>query len=200
MSMQTDQEHETTTAEPTQSGTLARRDGAPIERAEKRPQLAAQTAITALPMTSDDTDVLFAQLVKAQMAFAPVVKTRLAKIRPGFEYMFANLADVDEAVTPALRANGIIALQIPRGNRLVIRIVHGESGQWIEGGLPLVLPDYGGDMQRLGSALTYLRRYLLCTMLGVVAGDEDDDGGEARRTSGAQPKPGERGTPVRPGS
>ena len=80
---------------------------------------------------------------------------------------------------------------MPRVNRVVVRLVHGPSGQWIEGALPLVLPDHGADVQRLGSAITYVRRYLLCTMLGLVAADEDDDGAAAT----ARPTMGTRGGP-----
>jgi hypothetical protein len=168
------------------------RGSAPIEsyREPERPRAPAQQpvatppAVTAGPRMSEQTDVLFRELALAQAEFGEVVKTREAVITKGatrYTYMFANLADVCKAIMPALARRGIIPLQIPMGNRVYVRIVHGPSGQWMEGGLPLVLPDHGADVQRMGSALTYVRRYLLCTMLGVVAADdEDDDGGAAQ--------------------
>ena len=62
----------------------------------------------------------------------------------------------------------------------------GHFRRLIEGGLPLALPDHGQDIQRLGSALTYMRRYLLTMMLGIVADDEDDDGIAAMPQRGAR--------------
>lgn len=143
------------------------------------------------PRMSDATDQLFAALAAAQMAFGEVRKTRTADVRStrgAYSYKYANLADVMEAIRVPLRDNGLVPMQIPMGDRVYVRIVHGPSGQWIEGGLPLALPDYGSDIQRLGSALTYMRRYLLTMMLGIVAEDEDDDGASAQ----GQPQRGPR--------
>lgn len=54
----------------------------------------------------------------------------------------------------------------------VTRLVHGESGEWIESTLPLIL--LKNDMQGLGSAFTYAKRIALGGLVGVWA--EDDDG------------------------
>ncbi len=147
-----------------------------------RPESAYAMVRQSGPRTSEDIDVIARELAMAQVEFGDVTKTRKAVITKGatrYEYMYANLADVTAVVMPALKAHGIVPMQIPMGDRVYVRLLHGPSGQWIEGGLPLVLPDYGADVQRLGSALTYMRRYLLCMMLGIVAGDEDDDGNAA---------------------
>ncbi len=162
---------------------LRREEPAPIEPV--RPRAIAQRPEAPIappqpgPRTSDTTGEIFGALARAQMGFGEVTKTRRAKIRPGFEYKYANLSDVMRAIGPALKAEGILPMQIPMGTRIYVRLVHGPSGEWIEGGLPLALPDYGSDVQRLGSALTYMRRYLLTLMLGVVADDEEDDDGAA---------------------
>ncbi len=170
---------------------LVRRTDAPLVREMPRamqPHQAPAAAMTPA-MTSDKTDDLFRELALAQLEFGEVVKTRTATIRRDFSYKYANLNDVCVAVMPALRAHSIVPIQIPRLNRVVVRLVHGPSGQWIEGALPLVLPDHGADVQRLGSAITYVRRYLLCMMLGIVAADEDDDGA----TAAQRPSMGTRG-------
>jgi len=142
---------------------------------------ATPPALAAGPRMSEQTDVLFRELAAAQLEFGEVVKKREAVITKGatrYTYRYANLVDVCAAIMPALTKHGIVPVQIPMGNRVYVRIVHGPSGQWIEGGLPLVLPDHGADVQRMGSALTYVRRYLLCTMLGVVAAEDEDDDGQ----------------------
>ena len=62
-------------------------------------------------------------------------------------------------------------------DRLVTRIIH-TSGQSLEdGGVPLYCADKNNP-QKLGSAITYARRYGLLAMMGVV-GDDDDDGNAA---------------------
>jgi hypothetical protein len=72
----------------------------------------------------------------------------------------------------------------------ITRLMH-SSGQWIEdGGVPLILSK--DDMQGLGSALTYSRRYGLMSMVGVAP--EDDDGNAASQkpngaTTAAPSKP-----------
>jgi hypothetical protein len=128
------------------------------------------------PRTSAQTDALYMALAEAQMEYGRVEKTRPNE---HFKSRYANLGDVMDAVLPALKKHGLVPMQIPAGNRLYVRIIHGPSGQWIEGSLQIVPPDSRGGIQALGSALTYTRRYLLTMMLGIVAFDEDDDGNAA---------------------
>ena len=83
---------------------------------------------------------------------------------------------------------GLVQLTQIDPDRLVTRIVHA-SGEFIEdGGVPL-LCENKANPQKMGSAITYARRYGLCAMLGI-SGEEDDDG--QRATPKAQlppPKP-----------
>jgi hypothetical protein len=181
------------TDEPRSPAPLARQESTPLAPPRQAAPLAGQQPPSPIaprqpgPRTSERTDVLFRELALAQLEFREVSKTRKASVkssRGAYEYMYANLADICAAVMPALKSHGIVPMQIPMGDRVYVRVIHGPSGEWVEGGLQLVLPDYGAnDTQRLGSALTYTRRYLLCMMLGIVAGDEDDDGAGAGRAA-----------------
>ncbi len=129
-------------------------------------------------MMSEETGDLWRALSRAQANFGDVKKTRQMVVRTEVRYHYANLSDVVNAVMPALKAEGFVCTHIARGNRLHVRLVHAESEQWIEGVLPFVPPTVNGPegVQALGSLLTYLRRYLLSMLLGVVAVDDDDDG------------------------
>jgi hypothetical protein len=97
---------------------------------------------------------------------------------PHFKSKYADLASVWEACRPALQSNGLSVAQFCRvteaGAVLVTRLAH-VSGDWLEGEIPLL--NGKGDMQGLGSALTYARRYGLAAMVGVCP--EDDDGNAA---------------------
>jgi hypothetical protein len=59
-------------------------------------------------------------------------------------------------------------------------LVHA-SGEWISLSLSLPVGGKGETPQGVASAITYARRYGLMAILGIAAGDEDDDGEEAER-------------------
>lgn len=131
---------------------------------------------------SDDVRSLHIAFARAHRAFPPITKNRLARIdsaKGKYEYRYANLADVQAKVDPVLEAHGLVYMMIPTGTRLVGRLIHEESGEWIEGDLPIVNPDSRGGVQALGSALTYTRRYLMSAMLQLTLDDFDDDGAAA---------------------
>jgi hypothetical protein len=99
--------------------------------------------------------------------------------KQGYSYKYADLVDVTDAALPVLTKNGLAFVSVPKRTEngsyeLVGTLLH-EAGETMEGALPLV----GRSAQEIGSALTYMRRYLLCSMTGIVA-DEDDDGARAQ--------------------
>jgi len=105
---------------------------------------------------------------------------------PHFKNKYADLGSVWDACRKALADNGLSVVQFGTltadGNAgLTTRLLH-ESGDYIDGTIPLL--NGKGDMQGLGSALTYARRYGLAAMVGVSP--EDDDGNAA--TAKAEPK------------
>jgi len=58
------------------------------------------------------------------------------------------------------------------------RILH-KSGEWL---CSTASASADANIQRMGGAITYLRRYTLTAMLGIV-GDDDDDGESAKATA-----------------
>lgn len=100
---------------------------------------------------------------------------------PFFKSKYADLGNVITAMRKPFSDNQLSVHQGPRGVNgeihLVTRIMH-SSGQWIEDeGWPLILDKQ--NMQGLGSACTYARRYGLMAAAGIAP--EDDDGNEATR-------------------
>lgn len=99
---------------------------------------------------------------------------------PHFKSKYADLTSVWDACREALQANGLSVAQFSRvteaGAVLVTRLLH-VSGESLDGETPLL--NSKGDMQGLGSALTYARRYGLAAMVGVCP---DDDGNAASET------------------
>ena len=128
-------------------------------------------------ITETCTD-LFTALIKAQSEMGSAVKD--AK-NPHFRSRYASLAAVIDAIIPCLNANGVGVLQLPsiEGSevRLTTILMH-SSGQRLSStvGAPLGKRQ---DAQAVGSAITYLRRYSLQSIMGLPV--EDDDGNAASR-------------------
>lgn len=116
---------------------------------------------------------LFEALAKAQKNFKPA---ELDRVNPHFKSKYASLASVQEVYRDALSDNGLCIIQnvIFKDNSYYLQsILAHSSGQSIQNEFKLLVT--GGNMQSLGSAITYAKRYSISALIGIVA-DEDDDG------------------------
>lgn len=140
---------------------------------------------------SADLDQLFAALA---LASADITGADKSRENPAFRSQYATLADCINACRPALTKHGLAVLQPARytddGFASVTTILAHKSGQWISSTLDV--PVAARDAQKLGSAITYGRRYGLCAMVGVAPEDDDDDGNEAAGKS-SSPRASQRG-------
>ena len=118
---------------------------------------------------------IYASLALAREEFPPVHKNKVADTGK-YKYAYVDLQTVLEAVTPALRKQGLEIIQTVESGYLATKLV-----SVVDDALPLSseveLPT-GTTPQVLGSAITYARRYAIVTMLGLVT-EDDDDGSEA---------------------
>lgn len=97
------------------------------------------------------------------------------KTTKGYTYKF-RYADLSACVTAAsgpLKENGLSVAQIISGQTLITILSH-KSGQWFRSETSIRIAQ-GANYQEFGSAITYLKRYSYCAILGIVA-DTDDDG------------------------
>lgn len=139
------------------------------------------------PILTDTTpaDNLAAALAAFQAEVPVIPKSKRANVGK-YNYTYASLADVMSVAGPLLGKHGLSFTAIPRpgssagGLDLVGRLMH-TSGETIEGSLPI----RGGTPQELGSSLTYMRRYLLGCLTGVVT-DDDLDGALTERVNQVQ--------------
>lgn len=138
-------------------------------------------------------DLLAEALAKFQADMPTVSKSHTAKVRTNdggqYSYTYADLADVTEAAMPLLAKHGLSFVTLPGPTGLVGLLLH-SSGQRLRA----VLPITGATPQQVGSSLTYMRRYLLGCMTGIVTDDDDD--GQAAQT--AKPQPRKRSEPRPP--
>lgn len=95
---------------------------------------------------------------------------------PYFKSKYADLNTIFEEVKEKINQCGFVLLQNVEGEVLRTRIVHIETGEMLESVFNLVTAD-PRNMQQLGGAVTYARRYSLLPMLNIET--EDDDGNTA---------------------
>ena len=119
-------------------------------------------------------------LCKAQSQMKEILKTKTAQVKSdkgSYSYKYAELADLLEAVKPALLGQGLAISQgvdsYERGVKVTTLLMH-SSGEHLS--RTLSLPVTGSTPQAYGSAITYARRYARSALLGVGPEDEDDGG------------------------
>lgn len=113
-------------------------------------------------------------LCKAQQEMGRVLKNAP---NPHLKRKYADLGSVIDAVFPAMHDNGFAVLQ-PAGQDergpFVETIFAHEGGHMFSSRVYLVIGKH--DMQGVGSAHTYARRYGLMAMAGVAPEDDDGEG------------------------
>ena len=124
---------------------------------------------------SEQINELAAALAKAQGEMENATKD---SENPFFKSMYADLAAVWRAIRGPLAKNGLAVIQTTQltGPVMVLETVLAHSsGQWISG--DFLISPAKPDMQGIGAATTYARRFALQSIVGLAA--EDDDGNVA---------------------
>lgn len=129
-------------------------------------------------------------LYKALAAFQQDVPD-IYKNSQGYGYKFADLGEINAVIKPLLKKHGLGYAQPINGDTVTTVIFHAESGEAIESSanIPQGVQLKGmNDFQVLGSAITYLRRYSLSSMLGLITDADADAAGEQVKTAKAPAK------------
>ena len=147
-------------------------------------------------MQSESITELMGALNRAQLAMIPAKRENE---NPFFHSKYADLATVWDALHP-FRAEGIVFTQCPVDSPdeymvLETQLTHAPSGQWIRS--TLKMRAVKSDPQAAGSCLTYMRRYSLSAMTGLVS-ELDDDANGAMPVKPPQGKTFEQKFPAKP--
>jgi len=138
---------------------------------------------------SEQINELATALCEAQGSF-PILQKRTK----AYNYMYADYAEIKECVQPVLQAHGLCITSDVDWEKgvLTMALVH-TSGQSLTCPIKLHYKADGkvNEMQAMGSALTYARRYAICCLLDLAADKESDDDGERSSPKGYSQHTGE---------
>jgi hypothetical protein len=96
---------------------------------------------------------------------------------PHFKSKYASLEDIWSTLKPVFAKHRVVVSQVPGAIKegaieLITQIIHVDTGEFL---LAVGYMPMGKEgPQAAGSAITYARRYFLCPLLGIVAGEDDD--------------------------
>jgi hypothetical protein len=130
--------------------------------------------------------MIYKKLLEFQKLNISIVK---GSTNPHFKNNFANLNEVLSKVTKPLNDLGVVIIQTPgfhmenSGLRTTLYCVEDESE--VTGFLPFT---EATNPQKIGSNLTYYRRYSLVTMLGLEDADDDGNGASGVQALGGGPR------------
>lgn len=126
---------------------------------------------------SESINELMTAIKAVQQGATPVQKG--AKGQVGTRaYMYANLVDTWDTIKDLMNQNDLVVIQSPTvaennvGSFFETMIYHTKSGEWIGERMQMILQR--DDPQAIGAAITYYRRYMLTSMLGLIPDDDND--------------------------
>ena len=142
---------------------------------------------------SGKIDKLATALAKAQ---GEITGARKTSKNPFFKSDYADLYECIEATRPVLSKHGLSIVQTNDGVHVLgstvflhvgTMLMH-TSGQWIRSYVPLPI-DTPVNAHKLGSAMTYGRRYGLSAMVGIAQMDDDGNAATQGTTKPAEVAP-----------
>ena len=119
------------------------------------------------------------KIYKALADFQQEVPVML-KNADGYGYKYLPLPDLIQAIKPLLKKHKLGFTQICEGEGLTTTLFHVESEETLTGTMTIPQDIKLGSQnpyQVLGSGITYLRRYSLESMLGIVSSKDTDGNG-----------------------
>jgi hypothetical protein len=146
--------------------------------------------------TSPNTQQLFRAFAKAQSEMGTAAYD--AK-NPHFKSPYSTLSSVLGAILPALNRHGLALMQhpsFPDGDHVsVTTVIAHESEQWMSSTMSMPLGKRR-DAHAIGSCISYLRRYTVSAICGLMQGDDDGNAAVGRAPQAQPARPAAPPAPV----
>jgi len=97
---------------------------------------------------------------------------------PFFKSAYLDLSDLLQHVTPILSKNGLVLLQPLQNGSVGTQIIDSVDGKVLAESF-INIPENITDPQKIGSCISYFRRYTLKSLLSIA--EVDDDGNKAAK-------------------
>jgi len=123
---------------------------------------------------------IYQKLFDAKKEFSAITKDQS---NPHFKSQYYDINDLLRMVEPILHKNGLMVLQPIKDGLIHTFIIDIETGDKVESSYVL---EHNPNPQKIGSEITYFRRYLLSSLLSLQA--EDDDGNKASTPQKPEPE------------
>lgn len=120
--------------------------------------------------TSEQIDKITPAFIAMQDKLLPIVRRKEVKTGK-YSYKYAPLDDVVELLKPLMREHGFGYTQPVDKDCVTTRLLH-ISGQWFES--ETHLHQDHASMQQMGGEISFLRRYALASIVGLVSEDDTD--------------------------
>ena len=132
-------------------------------------------------MNSESLASIAAALCKAQAEFPAVPRDKTVEVQKktgrSCSFKYGPLDSVLQHLRPTLAKHGLAVTQLLEdGPSLTTMLLH-SSGEYLSARMPLPVSP-AMSAQEIGSAITYMRRYAIVSILGIAT-EEDDDGNDA---------------------
>jgi hypothetical protein len=114
-----------------------------------------------------NTKTIYENLFEAKKHIGKISKDSK---NPFFKSKYFDINGLLNAVEPVLAENGLLLLQPIEDGKVITKIINVADGVTIQS--EMTLPALT-DAQKLGSAITYFRRYTAQSLLGLQAEDDD---------------------------
>tara|TARA_R100001443_G_scaffold68087_1_gene76808 strand:- start:331 stop:933 length:603 start_codon:yes stop_codon:yes gene_type:complete len=122
-------------------------------------------------------------MIKAKSSIGNIIKE--SGFNPHLKNNYVELDHLLSVVNPALLDNKMFLFQLPTGTELINRLEH-ENGEFLQWSYQL--SPVGADSQKVGSAITYARKYSIFGLLSLFGGADDDGSTASEKSSGGDSK------------
>jgi hypothetical protein len=126
-------------------------------------------------VTSETVKSIYKDIIEMQKELRDI-----GKDSKGYGYNYTSFDSLVQYLRPLMTKHNLGFIQSPTDRGLTTRIIH-TSGEWIEETMETDEATLKGMnlYQAIGSKITYYRRYMLSSMVGI-ASDEDIDASDKK--------------------